>query len=716
MTLNLKMILELDSRAAKAELEATAKAVKKLGDETSTLGGKGKTAATNTDALGTAARKTAANLNVLVTAEKSAAQGAVQIGQNAIVAAGHVGSIKTAFTGFGQMAASAAGTVAGSLLAIVNPANLLTGLVIGAGTAMVNWLFSAGKEAETLQTKIESLNGSIGAWRDESSTSAADLFKDFGQITPEIVAMQREITGLRIKEVLLDASDAAKTLSDELNGSILSLSSRTGNIADLLGVNSGGRGGQSAELQEISGLLDKLSTATGPREQLAVVQALRVAFGDAVGGIGNMNAEQTKFYSIVLDTEQAFRRAVVASGDVASGVTGASDKAAILEAATQAVKDALAAAAGINLSGVFSGAFGAADTLLGKVGAIIRGVAQANADLATQQANANAQLKQMAFGNSPGGQALSAYGGRTAGGTSEQKALETRNIRKVSPGSGTGSSGGASAAKAEADSLQGLIDKLHGEIDALRVQDPIQKEMLKYREALAGATDAERKQVEALIVAREKEALAVEGMKASKEFFEQTAVNALDALIEKGGNLQDVLKGVAAAFLKAAIQGALFGQGPFGAMFGGKSIFGGGGGGGFLAGLFGGKAEGGMIHGRGTGTSDSEVRALSVGEFVVNAKATARNRHTLEAINAGSSIPGLAGGGMVDSGRRRGSGSYGRDDRPTMVAHFSLAGARGDREIEAAAERGMKKALTQYDRGMLPASIKRVSGDPRRTG
>ena len=253
------------------------------------------------------------------------------------------------------------------------------------------------------------------------------------------------------------------------------------------------------------------------------------------------------------------------------------------------------------------------------------------------------------------------------------------------------------------------------------MQDPIQKEMLQYRKQLAGATDAERKQVEALIIAREKEALAIAGMKASKEFFEQTAVNALDALITKGESLKDVLKGVAAAFLKAAIQGALFGQGSFGAFFGGKSILsgafaGGGGGGGFLAGLFGGKAEGGLIYGRGTGKSDSELRALSVGEFVVNAKATARNRHTLEAINAGSSIPGLAGGGMVDSGRRRGSGSYGRDAGPAMVANINLAGARGDREIEAAAERGMKKAIAEYDRAMLPTSIRRVSGDPRRTG
>ena len=248
----------------------------------------------------------------------------------------------------------------------------------------------------------------------------------------------------------------------------------------------------------------------------------------------------------------------------------------------------------------------------------------------------------------------------------------------------------------------------------------MQKEMLQYRKQLAGATDAERKQVEALIVAREREKMAVEGMKAAKDFFEQTGVNALDALITKGESLKDVLKGVAAAFLKAAIQGALFGQGPFGAMFGGKSIlsgvFGGsGGGGGFLAGLFGGKADGGMVYGRGTGKSDSELRALSVGEYVVNAKATARNRHLLEAINAGGA-PGLAAGGAVEGGRRRGSGSFGRSERGPVKVEVHVHGARGDKELRAMARQGTDEAIANYDRGTLPTSMRRVSNDSKRIG
>jgi tape measure domain-containing protein len=63
-------------------------------------------------------------------------------------------------------------------------------------------------------------------------------------------------------------------------------------------------------------------------------------------------------------------------------------------------------------------------------------------------------------------------------------------------------------------------------------------------------------------------------------------------------------------------------------------------------------ATGGMIRGPGNGTSDSILRWLSNGEFVVNAKATAQNRQLLEAINAPGKTPhppasGMRAGGVV---------------------------------------------------------------------
>lgn len=62
-----------------------------------------------------------------------------------------------------------------------------------------------------------------------------------------------------------------------------------------------------------------------------------------------------------------------------------------------------------------------------------------------------------------------------------------------------------------------------------------------------------------------------------------------------------------------------------------------------------GLATGGMVNGTGTGTSDSNLRWLSNGEFVVNAAATKRNRALLEAINSNDRTPVSAGRGASSS-------------------------------------------------------------------
>lgn len=59
-----------------------------------------------------------------------------------------------------------------------------------------------------------------------------------------------------------------------------------------------------------------------------------------------------------------------------------------------------------------------------------------------------------------------------------------------------------------------------------------------------------------------------------------------------------------------------------------------------------GMADGGLVTGRGGPRDDKELRRLSPGEFVVNARSTAQNRALLEQINGGR-VPGLANGGMV---------------------------------------------------------------------
>ncbi|UHC20472.1 phage tail length tape measure family protein (plasmid) [Methylobacterium currus] len=143
---------------------------------------------------------------------------------------------------------------------------------------------------------------------------------------------------------------------------------------------------------------------------------------------------------------------------------------------------------------------------------------------------------------------------------------------------------------------------------------------------------------------------------------------------------------------RAALQAALFGQGPLAALFGAQGAGAGPGGvfgqllgpigasaksGGGILGFLGlgggasassafgasdyfkaasvavpgaygpGFATGGVIRGPGTGTSDSIVARLSDGEFIVNASATRRHRSLLEQIN-GTGLPGFSAGGLAD--------------------------------------------------------------------
>lgn len=90
----------------------------------------------------------------------------------------------------------------------------------------------------------------------------------------------------------------------------------------------------------------------------------------------------------------------------------------------------------------------------------------------------------------------------------------------------------------------------------------------------------------------------------------------------------------------------------------------------------GGKAAGGPIKGPGTGTSDSVLKWLSTGEYVVNAKQTARHRPLLEDINAGR----MAKGGYIDIDlQRAGLASAGRVPGHMMKIRDKYADEFGER-------------------------------------
>ena len=82
------------------------------------------------------------------------------------------------------------------------------------------------------------------------------------------------------------------------------------------------------------------------------------------------------------------------------------------------------------------------------------------------------------------------------------------------------------------------------------------------------------------------------------------------------------------------------------------------------------KADGGLITGPGTGTSDSIPTMLSNREFVVNAKDTQKNLGLLTALNSGQSISKFAKGGQV-----------GRVSKPTYISNDKMSPKSSSQQI-----------------------------------
>ena len=100
--------------------------------------------------------------------------------------------------------------------------------------------------------------------------------------------------------------------------------------------------------------------------------------------------------------------------------------------------------------------------------------------------------------------------------------------------------------------------------------------------------------------------------------------------------ISEIVTGLVRVAVQLAINNAL--AAIFAVLTGGGSIAAGGIGSAVQPGGIGLFQQGGLVRGRGTGTSDSILARLSNGEFVVNAEATRNNRSLLEEINAGQRV------------------------------------------------------------------------------
>lgn len=121
---------------------------------------------------------------------------------------------------------------------------------------------------------------------------------------------------------------------------------------------------------------------------------------------------------------------------------------------------------------------------------------------------------------------------------------------------------------------------------------------------------------------------AQKGLNDAQKFFGDAAVDALEDLIVNGAKAEDVVKNLAKALVKAALQAALLGQGPLAGVFGTTGANG------AVGGLFG---AGASLFGRATGGPVNPGQPYRVGE---------RGPETFVPTVPGKIVPAGRGGGM----------------------------------------------------------------------
>lgn len=867
---NVSMLLTANAQQAKGELNSVSAAVGKTKAEVQGLGQASASADAQIAALQAELGRMRTQLEAVVVAEAKASSAAQALtakvaqleaalgsgrgrGGGGGGAAGATSNLVAQFNDVGQMlvagqsplllaaqqgtqisqalgplgARGAVQALGAAFLGMLNPVNLAVFGAVASLGLLGGALRDIGGETKSVEDAFGDLEDATKSWQEQARVGTSDLARMFGTVTPEILDLQEQLTRLALAETLLKAVDAAEALGKSLNPGTFGLSSRSANIADLLGVDELTTGvfqKLTPQVEEFQRLLGSLGTSENVGDSIASLDRMQAIILQSAGGFEKMSGAQREFYLQTAELEQKLRLVQAAQKGIGSAAQIAQawgektladlrqeadirqlvarfgeDSVEVTRARSEAERQAFAAllaskditgqlrddllaawdaANGVDLGvkgmlasfldvvgasddtrravedawDAVTGAAGATNVWAGAmagVAAEVRGIGSALSRLgAAGIANASKEVERDALkagksaadariavteyeiredGKRREAQAANEFARLNERAATEEKlrgvALdkEIADLRDAANererlANGAASRGAAAARKQTAEA-QKLIAGLEDELELLRVTDPVQKEMIRNREALSGATEAERQKVEELIRAKQREERTQKQVQETWEFSKNTAYDTLETLIFQGGKASEVMANLAEAIGKALLQSALLGSGPLAGLFGGQGT-------GLLGGLFGGGvaidnnivgvATGGMITGPGGPTDDLILARLSDGEFVVNAAATARHRPLLEQINR---APGFARGGAVGGGAF--GSPLGQGGRAPIEIHLMLTDdldARVGRTSEEVSVRVMKGGLEHYTAKVLPGRVAQIRNDPRKVG
>ncbi|MEP1498064.1 phage tail length tape measure family protein, partial [Pseudophaeobacter sp.] len=202
-------------------------------------------------------------------------------------------------------AAGAAKALKAALVSMVSPLTLITIGSIAAGAALVNWLTGADEDIATVEDQLEALGDAIDTYADKAAKtrfSTAEMIEEFGKASPELRLVISDLAAL----AKMDAQKAIDATAKSVRALALEADSvnKYSNMADaqrFLGLGSVGRANREAGHQFAENLVLLDSTADAAT-RLAAALDIRDQLLDAAGGLKGLNTLQEEFYTGLLAT------------------------------------------------------------------------------------------------------------------------------------------------------------------------------------------------------------------------------------------------------------------------------------------------------------------------------------------------------------------------------------------------------------------------------
>lgn len=202
---------------------------------------------------------------------------------------------------------------------LLSPLGFLTTAFVLAGSAAVSWFSAAEQEAKSLEDTIDGLSQSVRDFnagvRDLDMKS---LKAEFGDVTTSIIDLQEQLLQIRIKNIMLDAADAVKTLAKEFDHDGF-LTTGAMRLGDLFSANLG-------QIAILEARFRDLGNAQGFDQQYRAISAIKDEILNVTGGLANMTREQADFFKKTVEAEVALRKAEAATGGIAGETGRAADE------------------------------------------------------------------------------------------------------------------------------------------------------------------------------------------------------------------------------------------------------------------------------------------------------------------------------------------------------------------------------------------------------